>query len=77
MVIGTIFKKLGLSGLIQVYMDDIGDLYVIMVLQSLKYRLKFKRPKVTLHDRIDHFGTYIRNQETKLYQNNALLEKKP
>ena len=43
-------------------MGDIGDLYVIMVL------------KVTLNDRIDHFGTYIRNQETKLYQ--ASVEKK-
>ena len=27
-----------------------------------------------LNDRILHFGTYIRNQETKLYQNNALVE---
>ena len=27
-----------------------------------------------LNDRIDHFGIYIRNQETKLYQNQALVE---
>ena len=28
-----------------------------------------KRLRVTLNGRVDHFVTYIRNQETKLYQN--------
>ena len=32
-------------------------------------------PKVTLNDWIDHFGAYIRKQETKLYQKNTLAEK--
>ena len=53
-------------------MGYIGDLYMIMVIQIEL----FNRPStVRLNDRIDHFGTYIRNQETKLFQNNALVEK--
>jgi len=66
------YKKPGWSGLIQDDLLNIADLYLIIALQSLK----FKRPKVALNDRIDHFGTNIRNQETKLYQNNALVKKK-
>ena len=29
---------------------------------------------ISKYDRIDHSGAYIRNQETKLYQNQALVE---
>ena len=44
----------------------IGGLYMIMELQtSISH----------LNGRINHFGSYIRNQETKLYQNPALVGK--
>ena len=56
-----IYKKLGPARPVQNYIEIIGDLYLIMVC---------KRPKVTLNDRIRQFGTHIRNQGTKLYQNN-------
>ena len=35
----------------------------------------FQRGPATLNFRIDHFGTHIRIQETKLHQNHTLVEK--
>ena len=46
----------------------------IKVFKSYSVFLTPRWRVISILNRIDHFGTYIRNQGTKLYQNQALVE---